>query len=523
MSYILFLFGVQVLMGVADFIRDPDDPTFHPVKDVLDRPVMMQLRKIGFSALIYGVLVLVCLGGVVWSLWGVTENVLPIHWSSNEPVLEFPVDLLFYNFFMPIAVKFFKPSDGLQKMYDWWFKKCARALRLTSFMFGHRMPDEEGHQVRQTWSAVLLRKSGDVESPVIGETQLKEVQESAVDAYFQRDGRFVRAPASDSVRRPKGEPVFIPVDDDNLRLDKKPDPADGPTGPASRDFQLAYIPPWFRTRIGLVVLGIWVFAAVTGIAVTIGPLMLGRFVLKKLVPDEVKLNDIYAFSVGVYILGGILYAGTKWKIARRWVRRGVRTARDSGHLRNAMKAWVVRAAKISYVFTAFAIVLPTLFALMIEFYVIIPIHTYFSKDEQHVIHFIQDWTLGVLYVKMMGRMLLLDAESPWARALRGVVARGYLDPDVKLATKCFIAPAGGFMLAALLLPLGLGFVAVNTFCKSFSRLLLLNFRMTRANIDANNSTKCLVNDYQPDIQIQLPSRVCNLPHVCRRVRDEATG
>lgn len=459
-----FLFGGRALMAAADFIRDPDDPTFHPVKDVLDRPVVMQLRKIGFSALIYGVLVLVCLGGVVWSLWGVTENVLPIHWSSNEPVLEFPVDLLFYNFFMPIAVKFFKPSDGLQNMYHWWFKKCARALRLTSFMFGHRMPDEEGHQVRRTWSATLLRKNGDAESPV-DEAQLKEVQDSGVEAYFQRDGRFVRAPASDSVRRPKDSTVFIEVSMDNVRLDGEPDPIDGPTGPASRDFQLAYIPPWFRTRIGLVVLGIWVFAAVTGIAVTIGPLMLGRFVLKKLVPDEVKLNDIYAFSVGVYILGGILYAGTKWKIARRWVRRGIRTARDSGHLRKAMGSWVVRAVKISYVFTAFAIVLPTLFALMIEFYVIIPIHTYFSKDEQHVIHFIQDWTLGVLYVKMMGRMLLLDAESPWARALRGVVARGYLDPDVKLATKCFIAPAGGFMLAALLLPLGLGFVAVNIFCE----------------------------------------------------------
>ena len=67
---------------------DPDDPNFHPVKDVLDRLVMMQLRKIGFSALIYGVLVIVCLGGVMWSLHLATaESVLPIHWSSNEPVL----------------------------------------------------------------------------------------------------------------------------------------------------------------------------------------------------------------------------------------------------------------------------------------------------------------------------------------------------------------------------------------------------------------------------------------------------
>src|SRR5947209_11710094 len=109
---------------------------------------------------------------------------------------------------------------------------------------------------------------------------------------------------------------------------------------------------------------------------------------------------------------------------------------------------MIQLAKIIYILVAFVIVLPTLFALVMEFYVIIPIHTYFSTDEQHVIHFIQDWTLGVLYVKMMGRMLLVDSESSWARSLRGVVARGYLDPDVKLATKCFIAPVGGIMLAA---------------------------------------------------------------------------
>ena len=90
--------------------------------------------------------------------------------------------------------------------------------------------------------------------------------------------------------------------------------------------------------------------------------------------------------------------------------------------------WLVRVAKILYALTAFAIVLPTLLALMIEFYVIIPIHTYSSNDKQHVIHFIQDWTLGVLYIKMMGWMLLVNRDSVWARSLRGVVARGYLEP-----------------------------------------------------------------------------------------------
>ncbi|KAH0356764.1 hypothetical protein KCU81_g434, partial [Aureobasidium melanogenum] len=40
--------------GVLYFIRDPDDPTFHPVRDVLERSVTTQLRKIAFSGLVYG-------------------------------------------------------------------------------------------------------------------------------------------------------------------------------------------------------------------------------------------------------------------------------------------------------------------------------------------------------------------------------------------------------------------------------------------------------------------------------------
>src|SRR5882757_4757599 len=103
----------QLTLIFADFIRDPDDPTFHPVRDVLERNVATQLRKILFSALVYGALVVICLGGVVWGLSFAFKGVLPIHWSSNEPVLEFPIDLLFYNFLMPLAVRFFKPSDGL--------------------------------------------------------------------------------------------------------------------------------------------------------------------------------------------------------------------------------------------------------------------------------------------------------------------------------------------------------------------------------------------------------------------------
>ena len=54
--------------GVLYFIRDPEDPTFHVVRDVLERSVSTQLQKIAFSALVYGAQVIICLGGVVWGV-----------------------------------------------------------------------------------------------------------------------------------------------------------------------------------------------------------------------------------------------------------------------------------------------------------------------------------------------------------------------------------------------------------------------------------------------------------------------
>ncbi|KAF8534947.1 hypothetical protein BDD12DRAFT_894659 [Trichophaea hybrida] len=479
--------------GVLHFIRDPDDPTFHPVRDVLNRPVLTQLRKIGFSAFIYGILVLVCLGGVIWGLYGATEAVLPIHWSSNEPVFEFPVDLLFYNFLMPLAFKFFKPSDVLQNLYGWWFRLCARSLRLSSFMFGERKDDEEGHTCHPTWTSFLLRKKPDPEKPVGPDDPIPTDR-----PYFRRDGGFVRAPASDSVRRPKGTPVFIAVDEENRRFDVDPSQDIGPTGPSNPDWRHAYIPPYFKVRIAVVVIGVWFFAACTGVSVTIVPLLLGRYLLQQLVPNHIRLNDIYAFSVGVYLLGGIvlfLANASKFYTHLKTVIQPLTTAASNAtypeKLSNVIKtlcSFTFRTVKIGYVVTAFAIVIPTLVALIIELYFIIPLHTAFGSSSSptttssslnsttlaptlnptvndmhlphHTIHFVQDWTIGVLYVKMMGRMMLLDDNSVWARSLRGIIQHGWLDPDAMLATKVFIAPCVGGMVAALLLPLACGKLAV---------------------------------------------------------------
>lgn len=119
----------------------------------------------------------------------------------------------------------------------------------------------------------------------------------------------------------------------------------------------------------------------------------------------------------------------------------------------------LRILRILYAYTAFALVLPSLFAFAVEFYFIIPLHTYFAVSEQHVIHFVQSWTLGLLYVKLTTRLILWHADSRPAEALRAVTQKGYFDPDIRIATRAFIFPATLVLSTALIVPFALASLA----------------------------------------------------------------
>ncbi|TWU73148.1 hypothetical protein ED733_002499 [Metarhizium rileyi] len=508
--------------GVLYFIRDPDDPEFHPVRDVLERNLTAQLRKILFSAFVYGALVIICLGGVVWGLYYTMPGVLPIHYSSNEPVLEFPIDLLFYNFLMPLAVKFFKPSDGLYAMYTWWFRKCGRGLRLTYFLFGERRIDEEGdlqlspksrswfspHQsllleldenntvIPKTWRDTF--EGGDAKPnsriPKGAMRQMRRKKAHLVNTgQLQKSGRFVRAPASDRVKISKGQKVFLAVSERNYRKDGNPDD----DLYATAQYRLVYVPPNFRLRIFLFILFIWLFAAVTGVGFTIVPLVLGRTIFKTLIPAHIRTNDIYAFSIGIYILGSLAYAILRLRHLTARLRDWSSKLGDEIAGGNS-SSWIIsgwaRVAKLSYVYFVLLIVFPLLVSTLMELYVSIPLHTYMNPPRQqqsgsnianqegqagrHTVRVIQSWTLGLLYLNLATRMIAsLFPDTRAAIALRSVMRRGYLKPDVDVLTRAFVIPGvalstlalfGPPMTANLLIHLGmlspskLGGIANNT-------------------------------------------------------------
>ncbi|KAL1627763.1 hypothetical protein SLS54_002029 [Diplodia seriata] len=448
--------------GVLYFIRDPDDPTFHPVRDVLERSVTGQLRKIAFSAFVYGALVICCLGGVVWSLYYGFDGVLPIHWATNDPSMEFPLDLLFFNFLTPLVIKLFRPSDGLHEMYRWWFRKCARALRLSDFLFGEKNLDERGRHVRRTWSAWLQRKRGNVDKPVIGRDRQTLAEDRNTEVYFLFDGKYVRAPASDQVRIRRGQSVFVDVDVLDNREDERPE--DDFHGKDAGLTQTVYIPPLFRFRICLFVVAIWLFAAATGVGVTVIPLLFGRSLFSSFMPEGSHINDIYAFSVGVYVLGaaayGVFHLHNIFSVAADSVRHPFSTTYSTA---STLGRYAAQAASVVYVYSALILLLPVLFAVFLEFYILIPLHAYLGPGETHVIHVIQDWTLGFLYARIAARVLLWNPRSLMSRALHAVVRDGYLRPNARLATRAFVVPVAAFFAATLALPLLAARIATATY------------------------------------------------------------
>ncbi|KAJ5349005.1 Zinc finger RING-CH-type [Penicillium brevicompactum] len=429
--------------GVLYFIRDPDDPTFHPIRDVLERSITTQLRKIGFSALVYGALVIV----------------LPIHWSASAPMLEFPVDLLFYNFVLPVIIQSFKPSDGLHELYDWWFHKCAHFLRLSNFFFPERHIEEEGYHVRKTWWGLLTGSKGDYEHPVIGVDQQAAAEQANHDVYFLRDGRYVRAPGSDQVRIPKGNRVFLDVTEDNERVDGKPDLADGLHGRSSSMFTKVYIPPSFRTRIAAFILLIWLFAATTGVGITIVPLIIGRKIIMSYSASQAPVNDVYAFSSGLCVVGAFAYLAyysrTAYDIARAHSGPYLRSPRQAAQMSLEL---VMHVARLLYIVTVAIIVLPSLFALLTELYILIPAHTFFGDGQSHVVHVVQDWALGVLYVQMAIKLTLWQPHSWAAAVINGIFKDGWLRPKAGIATRALVIPLFLFTAAAVTLPLSFGVI-----------------------------------------------------------------
>jgi len=449
--------------GAMWFIKDPQDASFSPIRDILDKHVLTQLRKLAVSAVMYTVVIVVAIGSVAYTLRfaPVFSGVLPLRGNMREPLSEIPVDLLFLHLIVPPTVKRLTISGWMRTRLEEWWKYTARQLRLSSFMFGKLYADE------------LQRESSGLR-PVDGPTEGWTLPEEG-----QMYGRWLRVPKGDNIAFLRDAPVLVEVnhagqavrergrevmeeqDQETRRAGRQPD----------QDYTIVHVPPYFGTRCMMLVMLLWITATSVVVTGTAGPIILGRLLLAQ-ATGKTHVHDGYALVVGWYLLWGA------WRLGRAVYAGAV-----------SVSSAAVWCAQVAWLALGLGIITPALLAIAVEVYIVLPLKLWWNPELVPVIRVVEEWALGLVFMKIGWQTWRLrvrarnaaggaaaavvpepNANAPAGEQARGeeeevedtdqrledvgrameqIIRNGLVRPDALAATRGFILPVCGGLLLVI--------------------------------------------------------------------------
>ncbi|KAG7444454.1 uncharacterized protein BT62DRAFT_952269 [Guyanagaster necrorhizus] len=454
-SFAVLLSGCRSIMrsGAMWFVKDPQDQNSHPIRDILDRSTITQLRKIFISAIMYSVVVLCTVASASALYFIGSKTVLPFRWKNRQPLSKVPIDLLFLHLVLPYTMHYFRPRKGIKRLVTIIWQFLARQFRLTSYFFGGRYPTEEVTPAKWSLKSMFTSKS------------------FFVDPTAKSDGSFRRVPATDSIALPKDIGATAVVDERGNPIDERAErlitiqnsEALKAKHQIRDDYMVVYIPPNFRRRIFTFVAVLWVTGALSlGVLVAL-PIALGRRFFGLFVAEDV--HDGYSLIIGFYLLWGCYLVGKAIdRLDKRRQRRGGDGPRADLWML-VVKRGLLWSAKISYMTLFLGMVIPTLVALAIDLYVILPIRLGLDPTLSPTIRIVDEWALGLLYVKIGLYAHRMQPRGRIARGIDLISHNGWTHPDPVSATKEVIAPVTAGLLGMIVLP-GLLFTILRHFFPS---------------------------------------------------------
>ncbi|KAI9356559.1 hypothetical protein DFJ73DRAFT_823156 [Zopfochytrium polystomum] len=285
-QFALYIATVRKIVrpGVIWFVRDPDDPDFHPMQDIIEKPMLLQLRKLAFGALMYAVLIIGNVGGVVLAVrlveiaFGASTGpgkFWPIKWEFTEPLSEFPVDLLIFHFVLPWAIGWTRPRMLFKQLLAAMFRFSARRLRLTHFLFGRREADEESEEEDDpiTYATFQAAQAAAADAAIHG----TEADENVNARRAGREARYMRVPNHDHIEVIPRQRVLLPM--------RRGEPVIGRAHENEDDVRTnwtrVYVPDRFRLRVAILVVFQWLAVVGMFTLLTVVPLFIGRALFLK--------------------------------------------------------------------------------------------------------------------------------------------------------------------------------------------------------------------------------------------------
>lgn len=339
--------------GILYFLRDPADPNYNPFQDLVNDPIHKHARRVLLSLVVYGsLIVMLIFVPVKLALW-FSPATLPLDISISDPFTEIPADMLLFHICIPFAVEHVRPRATVKTIVLHWFSIVGRTLGLHEFLLSG--PEEREEQGREAHVQGIVRGGA---------------------APGLNQGRIILPP---------GVHDELDADDQNNSEEYK-----------------------FVLRIGLLLFGAWVTLLIFNSVVVLLPVSLGRAafasILCLLAIHGVKCNDLYAFSIGCYIIWAM--AAGIWYAADYLKRHDVRIV-----VAQILK-WSAIVTKCFMLLSFWIVLIPVLIGLLFELLVVVPLRV--PIDESPVFLLYQDWALGLVFLKIWTRLVMLDQMTPLA-------------------------------------------------------------------------------------------------------------
>jgi E3 ubiquitin-protein ligase DOA10 len=192
--------------GVIWFVRDPNDPDFQPLNEILTRTVLIQLRKLAVGTLMYTVMIVSVIGGFTIALYVLEATVgnigyalsngmlggglrvpegvfrvLPLNWELRRESYDMAFDVvLFHAVYRIILSGLLHRALGMRLLSSW-FVWSSIAFRVSEFMLGTKRQEEEDRD------GGYLRVPNHDRVPVIPGLQMMVPAERG-QGLFGRDG-----------------------------------------------------------------------------------------------------------------------------------------------------------------------------------------------------------------------------------------------------------------------------------------------------------------------------------------------
>lgn len=324
--------------GALWFFRDPDDPDFHPVKQMLEKPLAVYCRRLLMISILYGLVIFL----VAW---------VPIHFAlllipSLLPfnlTLTHPVEFLCLSFAIPVLPDLIGNVSASKDLVKAWLGAGGKATGISAYL----LPPPDSTWPRDRRCGVCHKSC--------------QAEGGAVLCRFCGIDAYCSTKCADIALSTGGH---------------------GPT---------CYRKTWFTTRVAafLLLATVWLVGVVT-FTFTV-PILIGRDLLGLVFNSQV--HEIYSLSTGVAALFVAMQAGYGL---------GHVLCSGLTGLTTAIPKMVRLAIRLSAAFIAAAILLgwlPLLVGLVTDFAIIMPLKC-LAADLSPTVSLWQDWGVGVMLLRM---------------------------------------------------------------------------------------------------------------------------